>query len=101
MDAHVTTTAALEPTWTTTSFFPKTTTLPHPGHHRLNKVTPARCATTIANRATTRKMLVAIPIKTKKESVRYPKVEVNQANKKMASIAVAVVVVADVATAVT
>lgn len=64
-------------------------------------MTLAWCATMTANRATTRKTLAAIPIKTKTEAVRYPKVEANQASKKTASSVVAVVVVADVATAVT
>ena len=96
MDARVTTTAALEPTWTTTSFFPKTTTLPHLVLRRLSKMTPARCATTTANRATTRKTLVAIPIKTK-TVVRRPKVEANLASKTTASFVAVAVVVADAA----
>jgi hypothetical protein len=96
VDAHVTTTAALEPTWTTTSFFPKTTTLPHLDRRRLNKMTPARCATTIANRATTSKTRVAIPIKIK-TVVRLPKVEANRVNKTTASFVVVAVVVADAA----
>lgn len=90
-------TAAREPTWTTTSFFPKTTPLRHRGHHRLNKMTPARCVTTIANRATTHKTRVAIPIKIKKV-VRLPKVEANRASQTTGSFVVVAVVVADAAT---
>ena len=97
MDARVTTTAALEPTWTTTSFFPKTTTLPHLVRRKLNRMTPARCATTTASRATTRKRVVAIPIRTKTGAVRLPKVEANRASKTTASFVAAAVVVADVA----
>lgn len=59
-------------------------------------MTPARCATTIANRATTRKTLVAIPIKTK-TVVRPPKVEANQASKTTVSFVAVAVAVADVA----
>lgn len=91
------TTAALEPTWTTTSFFPKTTPLLRLGRRKPNKMTPVQCVTTTANRATTRKTWVATPIKTRKV-VRHPKVEASQASKKMVRTAVVVVVVADVAT---
>lgn len=62
MDVRATTTAALEPTWTTTSFFPKTIPLLHHVPRKLNRATPAPRDSTIACRRTTRPR-EAIPIK--------------------------------------
>ena len=91
-------TAALEPTWTTTSFFPKTTPLPHPDRRRLNPLIPDRFATTTASRAITSKTLVVIPLKTKKVAEPLPIAKVDQwVKKRAAHFVAAAVAVADAA----
>ncbi len=88
-------TAALEPTWTTTSFFPKTTPLPHRDRRRLNPLIPDRFATMTVSRAITSKTLVATPLKTKRVAGALPIAKVDQPAQKRAArfVAVAVAVV--------
>lgn len=80
--------------------FPEDNNAPAPRPRRLSKMTPARCATTTASRATTSRTPVAIPIKTK-TVVRLSKVEANQVNKTTASFVAVAVAVADAVPAVT
>lgn len=97
VDARAMTTAALEPTWTTTSFFPKTTTLPPPSHRRPSHRMPALLDSMTVYQPTI-KTKVAIP--TKKVAVGLPTVK-GQANrdsnkKTDSSVVVVVAAAADV-----
>ena len=87
------TTAALEPMWTTTSFFPKTIPLLHHVPHKPNRVTLAPRDLTIACRRTTR-LRGAIPIKRVAVS-RIAKVVNLGPTKVVLFVVVVVVVVAD------
>jgi hypothetical protein len=94
-------TIALEPTWTTTSFFPKTTPLPHLGHHKHNKMMLDQFVTTTTSRATTLRRL-ATPSQAKR--VAEPLLTVREAQwgqKRVGHIVAAAVAAVDVVTTAT
>ncbi|TXT37972.1 MAG: hypothetical protein FD138_522 [Planctomycetota bacterium] len=86
----------MEPTWTTTSFFPKTTTLPLPGRRRRSPLMPAPLDSTIACRRITKTMPAIPPKKVVPASQIVVTEEANQDSKRMdSSVVVVVAVVVD------